>query len=181
MAFRFRSVLLAACTLSFLAGPGRASTDGNPNDWSVNELGGSASDLRLLRSGTPGVLLASSPASLLFIGWRRLHDQAVGEEAAAALAVPCCGTLSYGASDAVTAWLEARKAVPGAPPLDRIDTERPGPDYTSEPNCLDDAFRTAARTRSRSSPHPVTPAAGASIATTTGSTRIDRSVLTWYP
>ena len=150
MEFRFRpklrSVLLAACALSVPAGPGQASTDGNPNDWALNELGGSPSDLKLLQSGTPGVLLASSPASLLFIGWRRLHDQAVGDEARAALAVPCCGTLSYGASDAVTAWLGARKAVPGAPPLDRIDTERPGPDYTSEPNCLDDAFRTAART-----------------------------------
>ena len=147
MAFRlFHSVLLAACALSVPLGPARASTDGNPNDWSLNELGGSASDLRLLQSGTPGVLLASSPASLLFIGWRRLHDQAVGDEARAGLAVPCCGVTSYGASDAVTAWLEARKAVPGATVLTGIDTERPGLDHTSQPNCLDDAFRTAART-----------------------------------
>ena len=150
MAFWFRpklrSMLLAACALSLLATPGRASTDGNPNDWSLNELGGSLADLRLLQSGTPGVLLASSPASLLFIGWRRLHGQAVSDEARAALAVPCCGVASYGASDAVTAWLDARKAVPDAPVLTRIDTERPGPDHTSEPNCLDDAFRTAVRT-----------------------------------
>ena len=136
MAFRlfrpslFRSVLLAACAVSFAPHPARASTDGSPNDWSLNELGGSASDLRLLRAGTPGVLLASSPASLLFIGWRRLHGQAVGEEAAAALAVPCCG-VGGGVSEAVTAWLDARKAVPGAPALTGIDTERPGPDHTS--------------------------------------------------
>ena len=142
----FRSVLLAACTLSLPPGPLRASTDGALTDWSLNELGGSASDLRLLQSGTPGVLLASSPASLLFVGWRRLHGQVVGNEAAAALAVPCCGAFSYAASDAVTAWLDARKAVPGAPGLTGIDTERPGPDHTSEPNCMDDAFRTAART-----------------------------------
>lgn len=146
MTFRFRSVLLATLALSLAPGPIRASTDGSPNDWSLNELGGSASDLRLLQSGTPGVLLASSPASLLFIGWRRLHDQAVGDEARAALAIQCCGVISYGASDALTAWLNARKAVPGAPALTGIDTERPGPDYTSEPNCLDNAFRTAART-----------------------------------
>ncbi len=146
MVFRFRSVLLAACALCVLSGPVRASTDGSLNDWSLNELGGSASDLLLLQSSMPGVLLASSPASLLLIGWRRLHDQAVSDDARAALAVPCCGTISYGPTDAVTAWLNARKAVPGAPVLTSIDTERPGPDQTSEPNCLDEAFRTAART-----------------------------------
>ncbi len=146
MVSRFRPALLAACALCVLSGPAGASTDGSLNDWSLNELGGSASDLRLLQSGTPGVLLASSPAGLLLVGWRRLHGQAVGDEALAALAVPCCGTTSYGPTDAVTAWLAARRAVPDAPVLASIDTERPGPDHTSEPNCLDDAFRTAART-----------------------------------
>ncbi len=146
MVFRFRSILLLACAVTLAGSPVRASTDGNVNDWSLNELGGSAADLHLLQAGAPGVLLASSPASLLFVGWRRLHGQAVSDEALAALAVPCCGTTSYGPTDAVTAWLNARKVVPGAPALASIDTERPGPDHTSEPNCLDDAFRTAART-----------------------------------
>lgn len=137
----FRSLVLAA---SMAGSAAVASTDGAPNQWSLNELGGSAADLRLLQSGTPGVLLPSAPAPLLFVAWRRLHGLAVGDEALAALAVPCCGTGRAG--DAVTAWLDARKTVPGAPPLTSLDTERPGPDYTSEPNCLDDAFRTAART-----------------------------------
>ena len=79
MASRFRPVPLAACALCVLSGPLRASTDGSPNDWSLNELGGSASDLRLLQSGTPGVLLASAPTGLLLIGWRRLHGQAMGD------------------------------------------------------------------------------------------------------
>ena len=146
MVFRFRSVLLLACATILAGSPVRASTDGNVNDWSLNELGGSAADLRLLQSGASGVLLASSPASLLFVSWRRLHGQAVSDEAMAALAVPCCGTIGYGRTDAVTAWLNARKVVPSALALTSIDTERPGPDQTSEPNCLDDAFRTAART-----------------------------------
>ncbi|MGI4802381.1 MAG: hypothetical protein ACRYF2_13725 [Janthinobacterium lividum] len=146
MVFRFCSVLLVACAMILVGSPVRASTDGNVNDWSLNELGGSAADRHLLQSGAPGVLLASSPASLLFVGWRRLHGQAVSDEAMAALAVPCCGTIGYGPTDAVTPWLNARKVVPSAPALTSIDTERPGPDQTSEPNCLDDAFRTAART-----------------------------------
>lgn len=143
---RARPIALIAA-LAVAPGPVHASTDGPTNDWSLNEYGGSATDRQMLYAGNPGVLMASSPASLLFIGWRRLHGQAVGAEAAEALAVPCCGSLSYGPTDAVTAWLEARKAVAGAAlPGNGIDTERPGPNYTSNPNCLDDAFRTATRT-----------------------------------
>ena len=44
------------------------------------------------------------------------------------------------------AWLDARKAVPGAAALNApLPTERPGPDYTSLPNCLADAFSNAAQ------------------------------------
>lgn len=137
--------LAVSCAMPIASSPVQASTDGAPDDWSLNELGGSSSDLRLLQSGTLGVLMASSPAELLFIGWRRLHGLAVGDEAAATLTVPCCGG-SHDISDAVAAWLFARNTVPGASALDRIDTERSGPDYTSAPNCLADAFRTAVRT-----------------------------------
>ncbi len=139
----FRPAALALACLPFLgAGPARASTDGSSPDWSLSEYGGSAADLKLLQSAPLGVLTASSPASILFIVWRRLHEQPVSDAAAAALEVPCCGGFQS-VSPAVTAWLEARKSIPGAPPIDSVPTERPGPDYTSVPNCLDDAFRNA--------------------------------------
>lgn len=133
--------------LAFASGPVRASTGGPTNDWSLNEYGGFAADRQVAPAGTPGVLLASSPASLLFLGWRGLHGLSVSPGAAAALAVPCCGKFSYEPAEAVTAWLDGRKVVTGTAPLDDgIPTERPGPDHTSIPNCMDDAFRTAART-----------------------------------
>ena len=101
----------------------------------------------MLYGGTPGIIMATSPASLLFLAWRRLHGQTTALAAGEALAVPCCGGWSGGASDAVTGWLAARAAVPGAAPHDPyLDTERAGPDYTSAPNCLDDAFRNATAT-----------------------------------
>ncbi len=50
----------------------------------------------MLYGGTPGVLLGTSPASLLFVGWRRLHGQAVRHAAGEALAVPCCGGREHG-------------------------------------------------------------------------------------
>jgi hypothetical protein len=45
-------------------------------------------------------------------------------------------------------WLDARAAVPGAPPLTMLQTDRllPGSDYQSYANCLDDAFASAADT-----------------------------------
>ncbi len=146
MALRLRGPFALALALAMASAPAWASTDGPPNDWSLNELGGSAADRQMLYAGTPGVLMPASPASLLFIGWRRLHGQTVGTPAGEALAIPCCGG-PLGPMDGMFAWLEARKMVPGAASLGRsIDTERPGPDYTSAPNCMTDAFRTASRT-----------------------------------
>ena len=110
--------LIALATAAVLAvTPAQASTDGSPGDWSLNENGGTAADRQMLYSGNPGVLLATSPAPFLFMAWRRLHGQTVTAGAGEALSVPCCGTTTYGLTDAATGWLDARKAVPGAAAL----------------------------------------------------------------
>lgn len=146
MTFRFRRPVAALLALALFAGPAGASTGDASTDWGLSEFGGSTADRQMLFGGTPGVLMASSPASLLFVGWRRLHGQTVGTKAGEALAVPCCGG-PLGPMDGMFAWVDARKAVPGAAAIGTsLDTERPGPDYTSIPNCLDNAFRTAIRT-----------------------------------
>lgn len=43
-------------------------------------------------------------------------------------------------------WLETRKSVPGAKPLETIDSFREGSDHDQYLNCTEDAFRTAAAT-----------------------------------
>ena len=139
----------AAIALALLAAlqPATASTDGPPGAWALNELGGTAADRQMLYSGTPGVLMGTTPSSLLLVGWRRLHGQTVSTEAGEALTIPCCTGAPGGGSDAVQRWEALRKTVPGAAPQQPfIPTERRGPDYTSIPNCLDDAFRNAAET-----------------------------------
>ncbi len=141
----YLGALLTALLLA--SAPVRASGDGANNDWGLNEYGGSVADRRITATGQPGILLASAPASLLYMSWRQLHGQAIGSAAAEALGLPCCGATAYEQATAVTAWVDARKAIPDAPPgTSRIETERPGPDHTSQPNCMDDAFRTATQT-----------------------------------
>ena len=136
---------LAVVAVAVAFAPAAASTDGSPANWALSEFGGAPAKRQMLYSGTPGVLMGTSPASLLFIGWRRLHGQTVSTAAGEALAVPCCGDTS--AADPTAAWLDARKAVPGVAALNApLSTDRPGPDYTSIPNCLADAFGNATRT-----------------------------------
>ncbi len=140
-----RSVL--ALLLLLAAVPARASTDGPPADWSLSELGGTKADRQMLYDGTPGVLMGSSPAGLLFVAWRRLHGRTIPSDAGESLVVPCCAAAAGTPLSAMYSWLEARKTVPGAPSGDSfIDTERPGPHDTSNPNCLADSFITAVRT-----------------------------------
>ena len=137
---------LLSVLLLLTAHPAAASTDGPTASWALNEFGGTRAEREMLYTGTPGVLLATSPASLQFVAWRRLHGKAVPDTAGEALSIPCCDARG-GPPGGVAAWLEARKTVPGAPPLGAdLATERPGPDYTSIPNCLDDAFRNATAT-----------------------------------
>ena len=135
------AVLAAATTFA----PAGASTDGSPANWALSEFGGAPVQRQMLYGGTPDVLMGTSPASLLFIGWRRLHGQTVGTAAGEALAQPCCGDSN--AADPTAPWLAARRTVSGAAALDApLSTERPGPNYTSAPNCLADAFSNATRT-----------------------------------
>ena len=141
-ALRCTTALLLACA-PFL--PAAASSDGPSGNWALNEFGGTRAERQELYGGTPGVLMGTSPASLLFVGWRRLHGQAVSVEAGEALAVPCCNAPTV--TDATAQWSEARKAVPAVPAQAAfVETERAGPDFTSAPNCLADAFVNAART-----------------------------------
>src|SRR5271165_6784831 len=138
---------VAALALTAVALPARASGDGSSGNWALNEFGGTAAERQMLYDGTPGVLMGTTPASLLFVGWRRLHGQRVATEAGEALAVPCCVGAPGAGSDTVKRWLALRQTVPGVTPHNPFtDTERPGPDYTSVPNCLDDAFRNAGET-----------------------------------
>ena len=135
------AVLAAAAAFA----PAAASTDGSPANWALSEFGGAPAQRQMLYSGTPGVLMGTSPASLLLVGWRRLHGQTVSTAAGEALAVPCCGDNS--AADPTAPWLETRKTVTGAMTLNGpLATDRPGPDYTSVPNCMADAFLNATRT-----------------------------------
>ena len=141
----FLSGGLAIVAAAAAFAPAAALTDGSSANWGLSEFGGAPAQRQLLYSGTPGVLMGTSPASLLFIGWRRLHGQTVATAAGEALAVPCCG--GGVAADPTAPWLEARKAVPGAAASNgTLATDRPGPDYTSVPNCLADAFSNATRT-----------------------------------
>ena len=136
---------LAVVAVAVAFAPAAASTDGSPANWALSEFGGAPAQRQMLYGGTPGVLMGTSPASLLFIGWRRLHGQTVSTATGEVLAAPCCGDTS--AADPTAAWLDARKAVPGVAALNApLSTDRSGPDYTSIPNCLADAFGNATRT-----------------------------------
>lgn len=143
MRFRLVAALLAALSAS----PALASGDGASANWALSEFGGTAADRQMLYNGTPGILMGTSPASILLIFWRRLHGQTVDTETGDALTTPCCVGAPGGGSPAVMRWLALRKTVPGTEPLGEfLQTERSGPDYASIPNCLDDAFRNAADT-----------------------------------
>lgn len=135
------------------AGAALACAGPEPEPLYVERHGGTAPELNALYRGRLGIVTAGSPAPLLYLDWRLLHGLRIGEEAGAMLAPPCCVSLSSNQPEAaaprtgVDAWVEARALVPGAPAIPGyIATERPGPDYTTIPNCFDDAFDNAAAT-----------------------------------
>jgi len=137
-----------------LAAPGAAlaSGPGVIGPWYVDPFGGGAADLQRVYDGRLGIVMARASKPQLYMAWRLLHGQRVGREAGAALSIPCCDASAdwrYAPEMGETgmhAWLDARKLVPLAPELERIDTERAGPDYTSIPTCFEEAFTTAAAT-----------------------------------
>ena len=73
----------------------------------------------------------------------------MGAEIGPTLLDPCCTAPepSYGEETGVYGWLSAHKAVPGAAAApDFLQTEIPGPDYSTIANCFPEAFDTATAT-----------------------------------
>jgi hypothetical protein len=142
----------AIATLSVLAGlaaaPALGSGGPEPEPLYIERHGGTAAELAQLHRGRLGVVMARAPAALLYLDWRLLHGLRIGERAGAALSAPCCDIAPAALpGDGVTGWLAARALVPGAPASPYyLSTERPGPDYSTIPNCFADAFDTAAAT-----------------------------------
>src|SRR5262249_34325363 len=109
----------------------------------VTAFAASPVDRAGLAAGRLGILKGGAPSALLYLDWRLLHRLRTDRSTTEALATPCCGN----AEDRSFGWIEARRAVAGAPTdLYYIPTERPGPNYTSTPNCFGDAFDTATLT-----------------------------------
>ncbi|HEY0084529.1 MAG TPA: hypothetical protein VGB65_01335 [Allosphingosinicella sp.] len=150
------AALAAAATLC--AQPALGSGGPEPRALYIDSKGGTAPERARHYRGRLGIVLRTAGDGLLFADWRLLHNQRVGEEAGAALAIPCCDTLrEYDPDGGSYAWLRAREAVPGVPASEFwISTDRPGDDYRSVPNCFNDAFDLATETlRNRIAAHGV--------------------------
>jgi hypothetical protein len=135
------------------AGAALACGGPEPAPLYVERHGGTSAELSALYRGRLGIVTAGSPPSLLYLDWRLLHGLEIGDEAGPKLSAPCCAPVSTGESPApqprtgADAWFDARALVAGAPPIPSyIATERPGPDYSTIPNCFYDAFDNAAAT-----------------------------------
>ncbi|WP_296596958.1 hypothetical protein [Phenylobacterium sp.] len=152
MARRLKALALASALLLLGADAARASGPGMTTSWYVDQFGGEAADLSRLYDGRLGVVMARSPRPQLYIAWRLLHGQKVGQAAGEALSTPCCDPpwrWRYDISRenvGVDGWLKARALVPGAPEVGYITTEREGANYTTIANCFDEAFDTASAT-----------------------------------
>jgi hypothetical protein len=152
MARRLKTIILAAATAGLLAtGTAHASGPGSEAPWYLDQFGGEAADLKRLYDGQLGIVMARSPRPQLYLAWRLLHGQKVGQAAGEALSMPCCDPpwrWSYEPRENVgtDGWLKARKAIPGVAELTFLSTDRDGPNYTSVVNCFDEAFDTASAT-----------------------------------
>jgi len=152
MAGRLKAILAGAAALALVgADAAHASGPGAITPWYIDQFGGEAADLKRLYDGQLGVVMARSPRPQLYIAWRLLHGQKVGQAAGDALSTPCCDPpwrWTYEPRDDVgtDGWLKTRKLVPGAPELTFLSTDRDGPSYTSVVNCFDEAFDTASAT-----------------------------------
>jgi hypothetical protein len=153
MGRRLRTIVAAIfATATFGGTVARASGAGELSPWYIDQFGGPTADLDALYAGRLGIVMMRTPRPQLYIAWRILHGERVGAVAGAALSIPCCDAPQAAYVDGappsgVDAWLAARKTVPKAPDLPNgIATERPGPNYTSTPNCFPEAFDVAAAT-----------------------------------
>lgn len=145
-------VVAAAALLALSVPTARASGGGETAPWYLDQFGGDPADMTRLYDGKLGIVMARSPRPQLYIAWRLLHGQKVGQTAGKALSIPCCNAEDpwEPQSDPPTGafgWLAARKIVPGAPTLPSyIATYRTAADYAANPTCFSDAFDTASAT-----------------------------------
>lgn len=152
MAGRLKGVGAAVAALALAgASAAHASGPGSESPWYLDQFGGEAADLKRLYDGQLGIVMARSPRPQLYIAWRLLHGQKVGQAAGDALSTPCCDPpwrWRYDARENVgtEGWLKARKAVPGVAEIGFLSTDRDGANYTSVVNCFDEAFDTASAT-----------------------------------
>jgi hypothetical protein len=143
---------MAAVMLALVGGGvAHASGPGSEAPWYLDQFGGETADLKRLYDGNLGIVMARSPRPQLYLAWRLLHGQTVGQAAGDALSIPCCDPpwrWRYEARENVgtDGWLKARKAVPGVAELAFLSTDRDGPSYTTVVNCFDEAFDTASAT-----------------------------------
>lgn len=150
VARRVRTFLAALIAASLGVGQANASGGYEEGPWYITAGGGTTRELQRLYGGHLGVVMAGSPRSMLYLEWRLLHGQKVGQSAGEALSADCCTpppAYSYGDGGGVDGWLEARKLVTGAPegpPF--LSTDRPSGDYATYPNCFREAFDTATAT-----------------------------------
>jgi len=153
MAGRLKALVAGVAALALLgADAARASGPGALTSWYIDPFGGGGADLKRLYDGQLGVVMARAPRPQLYIAWRLLHGQKVGQAAGDALSTPCCDPPWRYRYDiprqglGVDGWLDARKAVPNAAEVGYISMERDGPNYVSFANCFDEAFDTATAT-----------------------------------
>jgi len=146
-----RKVTAALAALSLLFGwmaSAYASGPSSPEPWYVDQYGGDHADLVAWFDGRVGIVKRTAPRAMRYIAWRLLHAQAVGEATGNALSTPCCDdpVMKADYSGGADAWIKARDAATGQDGTSYIETERPGPDHTSFPNCFPDAFHSATMT-----------------------------------
>ena len=142
----FATVLALASLITPLATPVIACGPPPEGPAYIDVFGGETADLNAFYDGRVGVVTAQSPRARLFMAWRLLHHLPVGATAGGPLSVPCCGDGPSGAWDAASAWAQARGQVSGVTAGSAPDSERPGANYTSIPNCFAAAFNLATQT-----------------------------------
>ena len=143
------SLVLGALVALAMSGPrAQASGDGETEPWYVDQYGGDPPDVNAWLDGRLGIVMPTAPRPMRFVDWRLLHGLKVGRAAGAGLTQPCCSKPWWMRSShtGASGWREARKDLAGLPDDGYLTGDRPGPDGSSLPNCLDDAFDTAAAT-----------------------------------
>ncbi|MEA3034227.1 MAG: hypothetical protein QOH86_2243, partial [Sphingomonadales bacterium] len=137
-----------AAAVAAMAAPLLASGGPPPVVVFIDSQGGTPPELARFYAGRLPVVLTKAPDELLYLDWRLLHRLPIGQKAGEALHAPCCEVSDAPLTGGSYGWMENRKRVEGAPQPDYycLPVDRPGPDYTSTPNCFPDAFDTASAT-----------------------------------